>query len=67
MNKREFRAHMARNGDTNATLAKALGKSAATVSCKANGRQHFTLPEMVVIADRWKLNPEEAWSIFFTV
>lgn len=67
VNVNEFRAQMARHGDTNGMLATALGKSQPTLSSKINGKrnQFFTQPEIQKIIDRYNLTPDEVMTIFF--
>lgn len=66
MNRNELRAHMARHGDTNETMAKALNMSVVSFSVKINGRQDFTQSEIQGIIDRYKLEAPEVITIFFT-
>lgn len=67
MNPNELKAQMARYGDSNLKLAKALGISEATFSCKLNGKRNscFTQTEIQTIIDRYKLTPDGVMVIFF--
>lgn len=64
MDKARFRASCIVYGDTNETLAKALGIGANTLSAKINGHTAFTFPEVEAIAERYSLTPDDAWRIF---
>lgn len=65
MNTRELKAEMARFGDTNHTLALALGTSDATCSNKANGKSEFTQSQICAIKERYNLSSERVIAIFF--
>ncbi len=65
MNKKEFRAAMARYGDTLATLAEAIGISTRALSCKINGILCFKQTEIIKIKERYNLTPDELCTIFF--
>lgn len=65
MEKKELRAEMARYGDTNETLAKALGISPQAFSAKINGKQAFKQNEIMNIKLRYELTPESVVGIFF--
>lgn len=69
MNPNELRAQMARYGDTNVKLAKALGISKSTLSCKMNGKRNlcFSQTEIQIIINRYNLSAEDVMLIFFTV
>lgn len=66
MNKNELRAEMARYGDSNQTLAKALNRSKTSFSEKLNGHADFTQSEIAFIMQRYSLTPERIVLIFFT-
>ena len=67
MNANELRAQMARHGDNNVSLAKAMNKSESTISCKMNGKRNmrFSQTEMQFIIDRYNLSAEDVMQIFF--
>ena len=65
MVRNELRAHMARHGDTNETLAKALGISYVAFSQKINAKQSFTQSEIQIIINRYNLSPKDVHNIFF--
>ena len=68
MNPNELRAQMARYGDNNIKLAKALGMSESTLSCKMNGKRNmcFTQAEIQIMIDRYNLTADDVILIFFT-
>ena len=67
MNSKMLRSVMILNGDTNLTLAEALGIHPATLSAKLNGTNgaEFTQGEMSVIRDRYRLEDHQFVDIFF--
>ncbi len=67
MNKRLFESKMKIYGDTNATLAKAIGISPQRLSAKKNGTNNadFNRLEIDKIKQRYSLTIEEINSIFF--
>ena len=66
MNKKLFRSIMLLNGDTNETLAKFLGISAASVSNKINENgTEFKQGQIAAIKDRYSLTAEQVEDIFF--
>lgn len=65
MNSNELRAQMARHGDNNNALAKALGKTVASVCNKIKGRRPFSLSEVQTIITRYDLTAEQTVTIFF--
>lgn len=65
MDKKELRSHMAKYGDTNKTLAEALGKSQQAVSGKLNSKRSFNLNEIQVIKLRYNLSMDDVQRIFF--
>ena len=69
MNKILYRKKMKEHGDTNSTLAKALGISAQRNSAKLNGTRgaEYNCAEICLIKLRWGLTAEEVDSIFFNV
>lgn len=54
-------------GDTNATLSKAIGCSAAQFSAKLNGTRdaEFWQSEIGIIIERYQLSNEDMKKIFF--
>lgn len=68
MDRRKLEAVMVLNGDTNGTLAKALGIAPQTLSRKKNGTDgsDFTQTEITLIKQRYRLSSDEIDSIFFT-
>jgi len=69
MNKRELDAVMSRYGDTQTSLANAIGISRTRLNAKINETNNatFTQPEISQIRSRYKLTPEEVDKIFFAV
>lgn len=65
MNKREFRAAVARMGITNRDMAASLGMSEQAFYNKANGRTEFKGSEIVKIANLLGLGINEVNIIFF--
>lgn len=65
MDKNELRAWMARNGDTNQTLARALGISAPSFSKKINAVHDFRQTEIQKIINRYNLSAAAVERIFF--
>jgi DNA-binding XRE family transcriptional regulator len=67
MNKALLKSHMAKNGDTQAQLAKVLGLSLSRLNAKINetGGAEFKQTEIGFIKDRYCITPEEIVAIFF--
>lgn len=67
MNKQIFESKMKLFGDTNFTLAKAIGISPQSLSSKKNGTngKEFTQSEILEIKKRYFLTAEETDNIFF--
>jgi hypothetical protein len=67
MNKKLYRSKMALYGDTNESIARALGISPQRNSAKVNGTHgaEYTTSEIMVLKARWKLTAKEVDSIFF--
>lgn len=66
MNKAMLRSIMILHGDTNETLAVALGITPASVSDKINERgTEFKQGEIAKIKDRYSLSAEQVEAIFF--
>ena len=67
MNKREFYAVMKLYGDTQTSLAEAMGISRTRLNAKINETNNavFTQPEISFIKARYKLTPERVDEIFF--
>lgn len=66
MNSNELRAQMARHGDNNLSLAKAMDMDASSMSLKINGKRFFTQPEIQFIIDYYNLTADDVMLIFFT-
>lgn len=66
MNERLFRAKMAEYGDTQETLAEALGISRTRLNAKINGVADFRQMEILFIKGRYNLTPSDIDAIFFT-
>lgn len=67
MNKRELEAVMSRYGDTQASLAAAIGISRTRLNAKINETNNatFTQPEISQIRCRYSLTSDEIDKIFF--
>lgn len=67
MNKKMLESKMKLFGDTNATLAQAIGISPQSLSAKKNetNGKEFNQGEIVKIKERYKLSSEEIDNIFF--
>ena len=67
MNKRLYRSKMALHGDTNASVAAALGISPQRNSAKLNGTHgaDYSQQEIATLKKRWNLSAEEVDAIFF--
>lgn len=68
MNARLLKSKMVLYGDTNVTLAKALGITHQRLSAKLNEWEgaEFTQGEIFIIKDRYNLTPDDIDAIFFT-
>lgn len=68
MDKRLLMSVMTRNGDTQETLASAMGISLSRFNAKINERDGaaFNQSEMQFIIERYNLTADEAMQIFFT-
>lgn len=66
MNKNHFKSIMVLHGDTQKTVADALGVSEQTVGDKVNGLSDFKQSEIKVLIDRWELTPAQVDEIFFS-
>lgn len=68
MNKPLLSSFMVKNGDTQESLAKAMGLSLSRLNAKINEREGaaFTQTEMQFIIDRYHLSKDEAMAVFFT-
>lgn len=72
MNKKLLKSKMSLHGDTQNTLAEALGISFERLSLKMNAKKlsdtarpaAFTLAEVRIIMERYSLTPEEVVEIF---
>lgn len=67
MNKIEFEYEMKKHGDTQETLAKAMGISRTRLNCKINERYgaSFNQPELKFLRDRYNLSANRMDEIFF--
>ena len=67
MNKLLLKSHMAKRGDTQLTLAEAMGLSLSRLNAKINetGGAEFTQTEIAFISNRYKLSGSEIMKIFF--
>ena len=66
MNKEKLKSYMALHGHTNKSLADILNISEQSVSCKINENgTEFKQGEIRIIADAYKLSPEDVVAIFF--
>lgn len=68
MNKVELEVVMKRYGDTQGSLAEAIGISRGSLNSKINETKNavFNQPEMAAIRKRYHLNSEDFERIFFT-
>lgn len=68
MNKPLLTSFMVRYGDTQESLAMAMGLSLSRLNAKINERDGaaFTQTEMQFIIDRYSLTRDEAMAVFFT-
>ncbi len=67
MNKALLKSAMAKYGDTQETLSKAMGLSLSRFNAKVNERKDaaFNQTEMSFIVSRYQLTNDEAMAIFF--
>lgn len=67
MNKRILESKMKLFGDTNASLARAMGITPQSLSAKKNETHgiEFTKGEIACIKERYSLTPDEIDAIFF--
>ena len=61
----KLRSYMVLHEDTMETLAEYLGISRQTLSARMNGHSRFKLDEIMLIADKYKLQSNEIMEIFF--
>lgn len=66
MNEKLLKIKMLEYGDTQTTLATALGVDYCTLNYKINGRSQFKQNEIGFIAERYNLTAEEIQQIFFS-
>lgn len=64
MNTKLLRSKMVLFGDTNESLAEALGITPQAFSLKLNGNQEFKQSEIKAIKNRYELTPDEIVDIF---
>lgn len=65
MNKNAFKSVMVLHGDTQKTVADALGVSEQTVGDKINGVSDFKTSEIKILINRYNLTPDQVDEIFF--
>lgn len=67
MDKQLLRSYMVRHGDTQATLAEAMGVSLSRLNAKINRTSgaEFTQTEISFIAERYKMSAKELDTVFF--
>ena len=66
MNEALLRSQMVKNGDTQDTLAAAMGISLSRLNAKINSNKaEFRQNEILFIKRRYNLSPEEVDAIFF--
>lgn len=65
MNTNLLRAHMALRGDTQNTLAGALGITRQALHNKMRGRSQFKQSEIRAICERYNLKPDDMITLFF--
>ena len=66
MNERLLRSAMIKNGDTQETLATAMGISLSRLNAKINSNNaEFKQNEILYIKKRYKLTPKQVDEIFF--
>ena len=67
MDKQLLRSHMVKHGDTQASLAGAMGVSLSRLNAKINGTggAEFTQTEISFVAERYKLSARETMLVFF--
>jgi len=66
VNKPLMKSILARNNDTQNSLAELLGLPQSAVSNRMNGKVDFKLSEITRIRNRYKLTAEETVDVFFT-
>lgn len=68
MNKSLFRSFMVKFGDTQETLANAMGISLSRLNAKINSNgAEFTQSEILFIKQRYKLSASNVDAIFFAI
>ena len=65
MNSNLLRAVIAKNGDTQAKLAEAMGMPVSALSVRINGKVEFRRNEIRFIKQRYNLSSDEINEIFF--
>lgn len=66
MGLRKLKAVIVRNGDTQATLANALGLCVSSLNARILKKTDFKQTEMDAIKKRYRLSNDEFMDIFFT-
>lgn len=60
-----LRGFIAKNGDSQTSLAAAIGIPQSALSARMNGKTDFRQAEMEVIRKRYKLSADDLQAIFF--
>ncbi len=63
-NKEQLKEVMKQHGDLNKDMAAVIGVSIPNFSVIWNGRQHFQLKHVRLIAVHYNLTPQQVWDIF---
>lgn len=67
MNETSLRVHMVKHGDTQETLAKAMGISLSRLNAKIKSNNaEFKQTEILFIKERYKLTAKDVNEIFFS-
>lgn len=66
MNIKLLKATIIKNGDTQETLAEAMGIQTSGLSMRINGHTEFRRSEINFIKNRYNLSSDEVDEIFFT-
>jgi len=61
----ELRSVIAKKGESQKSLAAAIGMQASELSVKINGKRDFNIKEMNAIRKRYGLTAEQMMQIFF--
>lgn len=66
MNTRLLKSKMVLFGDTNVSVAEALGITPPAYSLKLNGENYFNQNEIKILKERYRLTPDEVDAIFLS-